>query len=139
MPMTISVQFPTNPTSEMSADEKNVLKSNKTLEDDGDDSGHEEVDNDEIKDKKFLDDAMRTVLDPNTEITKNNDEVEHFKMQLHEIEGENMTLDHFMESMDTLSLEVCKTSQEALWSYVTNINDEIKKNKMVKQLSLTDY
>ncbi|XP_073952268.1 angiotensin-converting enzyme-like [Choristoneura fumiferana] len=131
VPMTISVQFPTNPTSEMSADEKNILKSNKTLEEDGDDSGHEEVDNDEIKDKKFLDDAMRTVLDPNTVITKNNDEVENFKTQLHEIEGENMTLDRFMESMDTLSLEVCKTSQEALWSYVTNINDEIKKNKMV--------
>ncbi|CAH1635734.1 unnamed protein product [Spodoptera littoralis] len=126
-----ALQFPPNPTSDMSADEK-LQKANKTL-DQSDESGHEvETDVDEVKEKKFLDDAMRTVLDPNTLIVKTNDIVETFKYQLDELDKVNASLDVFMEEMDKLSLDVCKTSQEALWSYVTDINNETKKNKMVR-------
>ncbi|XP_049870966.1 angiotensin-converting enzyme-like isoform X2 [Pectinophora gossypiella] len=129
---TMAVQFPANPTSEMSADEKNLIKENKTI-DMSDESGHEvETEMEEVKDKKFLDDAMKTVLDPNTIIAKTKDEVEIFKFQLEELDKENITLEAFMEEMDNLSLEVCKTSQEALWSYVTDIANEGKKNKMVR-------
>ncbi|XP_063544050.1 angiotensin-converting enzyme-like isoform X1 [Cydia strobilella] len=121
-----------NPTSEMSGDEIVTPKDNKTADASAaDESGHEEIDIEEIKDKKFLDDAMASVLDPNTMIVKN-DDVQNFKAQLNEIDSKNMTLDSFMENMDKLSLEVCKTSQEALWDYVSNINDEIKKNRMVR-------
>uniref|UniRef100_A0A2A4JLZ3 Angiotensin-converting enzyme n=1 Tax=Heliothis virescens TaxID=7102 RepID=A0A2A4JLZ3_HELVI len=127
----IAVQFPPNPTSDMSADDK-ILKGNKTLEQ-SEESGHEiETDIDEVKEKKFLDDAMRTVLDPNAMIVKANDIVETFKYQLDELDKVNNSLDVFMDEMDKLSLDVCKTSQEALWSYVTDINNEAKKNEMVR-------
>ncbi|XP_050562814.1 angiotensin-converting enzyme isoform X1 [Spodoptera frugiperda] len=127
----LALQFPPNPTSDMSADEK-LQKANKTL-DQSDESGHEvETDGDEVKEKKFLDDAMRTVLDPNTLIVKTNDIVETFKYQLDELDKVNASLDVFMDEMDKLSLDVCKTSQQALWSYVTDINNETKKNKMVR-------
>lgn len=130
--MSVAVQFQTNPTSDISADEK-TQKANKTT-DQSDESGHEiETDIDEVKEKKFLDDAMRTVLDPNTQIIKPADVVETFKFQLEELDKGNITLELFMEEMDKLSLDVCKTSQEALWSYVTNINNESKKNKMVSK------
>ncbi|XP_048000270.1 angiotensin-converting enzyme-like isoform X2 [Leguminivora glycinivorella] len=128
----VRVSIHANPTSDMSGDELVTPKSNKTVDTSAaDESGHEEIDIEEIKDKKFLDDAMRSVLDPNTMIISN-DDVQNFKSQLNEIDSENMTLDSFMENMDKLSLEVCKTSQDALWDYVTNINDEVKKNKMVR-------
>lgn len=127
----MAVQFPPNPTSEMSADEKNLIKDNRTM-DQSDESGHEiESDIDEVKEKKFLDDAMKTVLDPSTIIQKTKDAVELFKFQLEELDRENLTVEGFMDEMDRLSLAVCKTSQEALWSYVTDINNEGKKNKMV--------
>lgn len=123
-----SVQFPTNPTSEMSTDDK---KWNKTT-DQSDESGHEvETDVEEAKEKKFLDDAMRTVLDPSVVIVKSEDVVENIKIQLEELDKENSTLEAFMDEMDKLSLEVCKTSSEALWSYVTDINNDSKKNAMV--------
>ncbi|KAJ0177868.1 hypothetical protein K1T71_006741 [Dendrolimus kikuchii] len=131
IPITAALQFPTNPTSEMSADEKNGPKVKRT--DTSDESGHEvETDPEEVKEKKFLDDAMRTILDPTTMIIKSNDVVEQFKSQLEELDKVNTTLDAFMEEMDKLSLEVCKTSQAALWSYVTDINNDAKKNKMVR-------
>ncbi|XP_072950039.1 angiotensin-converting enzyme-like [Epargyreus clarus] len=126
-----SVQFLTNPTSEMSTDDKNV-KWNKTA-DQSDESGHEvETDVEEVKEKKFLDDAMRTVLDPSVVIVKSEDVVENIKIQLEELDKENSTLEAFMDEMDKLSLEVCKTSSEALWSYVTDINNESKKNAMMR-------
>ena len=128
----MAVQFPPNPTSDISADDK-IQKGNntKTLEG-SEESGHEiETEIDEVKEKKFLDDAMRTVLDPNTLIGKTNDIVQSFKYQLEELDKVNTTLDVFMDEMDKLSLDVCKTSQDALWSYVTDINNEAKKNKMV--------
>lgn len=132
----IAVQFPPNPTSDMSTDEKSQ-KGNKTL-DQSEESGHEiETDVDEVKEKKFLDDAMRTVLDPNTLIIKTNDIVETFKYQLEELDKVNTSLDVFMDEMDKLSLDVCKTSQDALWSYVTDINNEAKKNKMVRTKLIT--
>ncbi|KAJ8719075.1 hypothetical protein PYW07_016631 [Mythimna separata] len=127
----MAVQFPPNPTSDMSADEK-IQKGNKTLEG-SEESGHEiETDIDEVKEKKFLDDAMRAVLDPNTMIVKTNDIVDTFKYQLEELDRVNTSLDVFMDEMDKLSLDVCKTSQDALWSYVTDIKNEAKKNKMVR-------
>ncbi|KAI5644518.1 angiotensin-converting enzyme domain-containing protein [Phthorimaea operculella] len=125
-----AVQFPPSPTSEMSADEKNLIRENRTV-DLSDESGHE-IEDDPIKDKKFLDDAMRTVMDTTAIITQAKDEVEMFKFQIEEIDKENITFDEFMQAMDNLSLEVCKTSQEALWSYVTDIANESKKNKMVR-------
>lgn len=129
--VTIALQFPVNPTSEMSADEKIIPRNNKTAEQ-SDESGHEiEIDGDDTKDKKFLDDAMKTVLDPDTIIIKNDDVVENFKIQIDEIDKENATLEMFMEEMDKLTLDVCKTSQKALWAYVTDTNNELKKNKMV--------
>lgn len=131
--ISLAVQYPTNPTSEMSADEKNLIKVNKSI-DQSDESGHEiDPDGEEIKDKKYLVDAMRTILDPNTVIEKSSDDVEKFKSQLDELNKENMTLEKFTEEMDKLSLDVCKTSQEALWSYVTDIGNEAKKNKMVRR------
>ncbi|XP_075976218.1 angiotensin-converting enzyme-like [Anticarsia gemmatalis] len=127
----VGVQFLPNPTSDISADEK-TQKTNKTG-DQSEESGHEiETDIDEVKEKKFLDDAMRTVLDPNTQISKTGDVVETFKFQLDELDKGNITLEVFMEEMDKLSLDVCKTSQDALWSYVTDINNDSKKNKMVR-------
>ncbi|CAH0583130.1 unnamed protein product [Chrysodeixis includens] len=127
----LTVQLPPNPTSDISADET-TQKLNKTS-DLSEESGHEiETDVDEGKEKKFLDDAMRTVLDPNTLIVKTNDIVQTFKYQLEELDKVNTTLDVFMDEMDKLSLDVCKTSQDALWSYVTDINNEAKKNKMVR-------
>ncbi|CAK1579465.1 unnamed protein product [Parnassius mnemosyne] len=127
-----AVQFPTNPTSEMSADEKNLIKGNKTLEQ-SDESGHEiDVDSEDIKDKKYLDDAMKTILDPNTVILKGNDDIESFKIQLDELDKENMTIENFMDEMDKLSLDVCKSSQASLWSYVNDINNEAKKSKMIR-------
>ncbi|XP_053605290.1 angiotensin-converting enzyme-like isoform X2 [Plodia interpunctella] len=130
-----AVQFPANPNSDVSADEKSVQKINLTI-DQSDESGHENnsenSENDE-RDKKFLDFAMRTVLDPNSVIQKSSDDVvENFKQQLEELDHDNMTLTAFMEEMDNISLEICKTSQQSLWSYVTDINNEIKKNKMVR-------
>ncbi|XP_059058546.1 angiotensin-converting enzyme-like isoform X2 [Achroia grisella] len=129
--MATCVQFPTNPTSDMSVDDRSLQKGNKTLEQ-SDESGHEIETDIEEKDKKFLDDAMRTVLDPNSVITKNTDFVDTFKQQLDALDKENITLETFMEKMDKLSLDVCKTSQESLWAYVTDINNEIKKNRMVR-------
>lgn len=128
--LTMAVQFPGNPTSDMSADEKSSPKENKTVEQ-SDESGHEIETELEEKDKKFLDDAMQTILDPHSIIVKNNDEIESFKMKLEQMDKENITLDTFMEEMDKLSLDICKTSQQALWSYVTDINNEGKKNRMV--------
>ncbi|XP_013192369.1 angiotensin-converting enzyme [Amyelois transitella] len=130
-----AVQFPTNPNSDVSADEKSIPKKNQTI-DQSDESGHENnsdnSENDE-RDKKFLDFAMRTVLDPNSVIAKPSDDVvENFKQQLEELDHDNMTLHVFMEEMDNISLEICKTSQQSLWSYVTDINNENKKKKMVK-------
>ncbi|KAL0832181.1 hypothetical protein ABMA28_001636 [Loxostege sticticalis] len=129
--LTMAVQFPGNPTSDMSADEKSSPKENKTVEQ-SDESGHEIETELEEKDKKFLDDAMQTILDPHSIIVKNNDEIESFKMKLEQMDKENITLDTFMEEMDKLSLDICKTSQQALWSYVTDINNEGKKNRMVR-------
>ncbi|CAH2266095.1 jg11100 [Pararge aegeria aegeria] len=124
-----AVQFLNNPTSEMSADEKSFVKNNKTGEQ-SDESSHE-VET-ELEEKKFLDDALKAVLDPNIVIAKNDDIVETFRVQLEEVDKENSTIDVFMEEMDKLSLEICKTSQESLWDYVTDINSEAKKNKMVR-------
>lgn len=126
---TIAVQFQANPTSDISADDKSLPKGNKTI-DQSDESGHEVETELEEKDKKFLDDAMKTILDPNSVIEKN-DEVESFKNKLENVEKEKITLEEFMEEMDKLSLDICKTSQQALWSYVTDINNENKKNRMV--------
>ncbi|CAG9787166.1 unnamed protein product [Diatraea saccharalis] len=127
----VAVQFGPNPTSDMSADEKNILKPNKTMEQ-SDESGHEVETELEEKDKRFLDDAMKTILDPHSIILKDNDEIDNFRLKLDELDRENLTLEVFMEEMDKLSLDVCKTSQKALWSYVTDINNESKKNKMVR-------
>ncbi|XP_045523797.1 angiotensin-converting enzyme-like isoform X2 [Pieris brassicae] len=124
-----AVQFLTNPTSEMSTDDKSMEKSNKTEQ--SDESGHEIEIDEESKDKKFLDYAMKTVLDPDTVIIKH-DDVDTFKVQLEELDKENATLEIFMEEMDKLSLDVCKTSQEALWAYVTDTSNDVKKNKMVQ-------
>lgn len=123
-----AVQYPSNPTSEMSMDEKSIVKNNKTG-DQSDESGHE-VET-EAEEQKFLDDALKTVLDPTISIAKNDDIVESFKIQLEEVDKENSTLELFMEEMDKLSLEICKSSQEALWDYVTDINSDAKKKKMV--------
>lgn len=128
---TMAVHFPANPTSEMSEDDKSLPKGNKTLEQ-SDESGHEVETELEEKDKKFLDDAMKTILDPHSVIEKN-DEVESFKLKLDDMNKGNITLDSFMEEMDKLSLDICKTSQQALWSYVTDINNEGKKNRMVSK------
>ncbi|KAM3966953.1 angiotensin-converting enzyme [Aphomia sociella] len=125
------VHYATNPTSDMSAEDRSLQKGNKTAEQ-SDESGHEvETDNEE-KDKKFLEDAMRTVLDPNSVIVKNDELVNIFKQQLDALSKDNITLEAFMDEMDKLSLDVCKTSQESLWSYVTDINNERKKNNMVR-------
>ncbi|CAH2981850.1 unnamed protein product [Chilo suppressalis] len=126
-----ALQFSINPTSDMSTEEKLLHKGNKTMEQ-SDESGHEVETELEEKDKKFLDDAMKTILDPNSIILKNNNEIDNFRLKLDEIDKENMTLEAFMEEMDKLSLDVCKTSQEALWSYVTDINSENKKNRMIR-------
>ncbi|CAH2085412.1 unnamed protein product [Euphydryas editha] len=75
---------------------------------------------------------MKAVLDPATVIVKNDDQVENFKVQLEEIDKENTTLELFIEEMDKLSLEVCKMSQEALWTFVTDINNENKKKRMIR-------
>jgi prophage DNA circulation protein len=127
--VSVAVQFPANPTSEMSADEKTISKPNRTMEQ-SDESGHEVETELEEKDKKFLDDAMKTILDPDSIIVKK-DDTEVFKVKLDELEKGNITLDAFMEEMDKLSLDVCMMSQQALWSYVTDVNNEIRKNKMV--------
>lgn len=117
----------------MSGDGEKIQKINKTG-DLSEDSGHEiDADAEDAKEKKFLDDAMQTVLDPTTQIIKAYDAVETFKLQLEELDKVNTTLELFMEGMDKLSLDVCKTSQEALWSYVTDINNDSKKNKMVRK------
>ncbi|XP_028172807.1 angiotensin-converting enzyme-like isoform X2 [Ostrinia furnacalis] len=127
----MAVQFPGNPNSEMSADEKSLNRENKTLEQ-SDESGHEVETDLEDKDKKYLDYAMKTILDPNSIIIQKNDEIEGFKIKLEQMDTENITLEAFMEDMDKLSLDICKTSQQALWSYVTDINNEGKKNRMVR-------
>ncbi|XP_063827391.1 angiotensin-converting enzyme-like isoform X2 [Ostrinia nubilalis] len=127
----MAVQFPGNPNSEMSADEKSLNRENKTLEQ-SDESGHEVETDLEDKDKKYLDYAMKTILDPNSIIIQKNDEIEGFKIKLEQMDTENITLEAFMEEMDKLSLDICKTSQQALWSYVTDINNEGKKNRMVR-------
>lgn len=124
-----AVQYPNYPTSAMSADERSFLGENKKGEQ-SNESGHE-VETDVEDSKKFLQDAMKEVLDPTTVIVKNDDLVENFKVQLQEIDKENTTLELFIEEMDKLSLEVCKTSQDALWAFVTDINNENKKKKMV--------
>ncbi|XP_028172733.1 angiotensin-converting enzyme-like isoform X1 [Ostrinia furnacalis] len=129
--VTMAVQFPGNPNSEMSADEKSLNRENKTLEQ-SDESGHEVETDLEDKDKKYLDYAMKTILDPNSIIIQKNDEIEGFKIKLEQMDTENITLEAFMEDMDKLSLDICKTSQQALWSYVTDINNEGKKNRMVR-------
>ncbi|XP_063827390.1 angiotensin-converting enzyme-like isoform X1 [Ostrinia nubilalis] len=129
--VTMAVQFPGNPNSEMSADEKSLNRENKTLEQ-SDESGHEVETDLEDKDKKYLDYAMKTILDPNSIIIQKNDEIEGFKIKLEQMDTENITLEAFMEEMDKLSLDICKTSQQALWSYVTDINNEGKKNRMVR-------
>ncbi|CAK1544115.1 unnamed protein product [Leptosia nina] len=126
--VTVAVHFPTNPTSEMSADDKNMGRTNKTY-DQSEESHEIEIEGEEIKDKKFLDEAMKTVLDPDTVIIKNDDD--NFKIQLEELKRENVTLEVFMEEMDKLSLEACRTSQDALWDYVTDTISELKKNRMV--------
>lgn len=130
-----AVQFPGNPTSEMSADEKIQPKANKTV-DQSDESSHEGETEMEEKDKKYLDDAMRIILDPKSIILKNDDVIENFKHQLDELDRMNISLEEFMDEMDKLSLEVCKTSQKSLWSYVTDINNDSKKNDMVRILKL---
>ncbi|XP_050665505.1 angiotensin-converting enzyme-like isoform X1 [Leptidea sinapis] len=128
--LSLAVQYPVNPTSDMSTDEK-IIARNKTVEQ-SDESGHEiEFAGEDVKEKKYLEDAMQTVLDPDTVITKNDDTVEHFKVHMDELEKENLTLEAYMNEMDELSLEVCKASQEALWSYVTDIKNDMKKNKMI--------
>lgn len=125
----VAVQYNPNPNSEMSADDKNT---NKTVEL-SEESGHEiEIDDDNIKEKKFLDEAMKTLLDPTaTLIAKTNNILQGFKYQLDELDNVSISFDVFMEEMDKLSLDVCKTSQDALWSYVTDINNDDKKNTMV--------
>ncbi|KOB77418.1 Angiotensin-converting enzyme, partial [Operophtera brumata] len=125
-----AVQYNPNPTSEMSADDKNTM--NKTTEL-SDESGHEiEIDED-IKEKKFLDDAMKIVLDPSTTLlAKTSNILQSFKNQLDELDNASISFDVFMDSMDKLSLYVCKTSQEALWSYVIDSNDDAKKNAMIR-------
>ncbi|XP_032515650.2 angiotensin-converting enzyme-like isoform X1 [Danaus plexippus] len=121
------MQFSNNPTSEMSADEKG-LAFNKTEQ--SDESGYE-VEGD-VEDKKYLDEAMKTVLDPNTVILKGDEVVENFKSQIDNLEHGNASMETFMTEMDKLSLEICKTSQESLWDYVTDINSETKKTRMVR-------
>lgn len=129
----MAVQFLNNPTSEMSADERNIVK-NRTIE--SDESGHE-VET-EIDDKKFLDFALKTVLDPTTVIIKTNDRVDKLKHELEEIDKTNITLDKFMEEMDRLSLEVCQLSQKYLWEYVTDVSSDMKKNKMINIAAIED-
>ncbi|XP_046967523.1 angiotensin-converting enzyme-like isoform X1 [Vanessa cardui] len=126
----VAVQFPNNPTSAMSADERLFLGENKKSEQ-SNESGHE-VEIDAEDNKKFLDDAMKAVLDPATVIVKNIDIVDNFKTQLNEIDKENSTLEIFIDEMDKLSLEVCKASQESLWDFVTDINNDYKKKKMIR-------
>ncbi|XP_050349333.1 angiotensin-converting enzyme-like [Nymphalis io] len=132
----VAVQFPNNPTSAMSADERLFLGENKKSEQ-SNESGHEmEID---VEDnKKFLDDAMKAVLDPATVIIKNDDIVDNFKVQVDEIDKENTTLEIFIEEMDKLSLEVCKASQESLWAFVTDISSDYKKRKMIRIAAAED-
>lgn len=132
--LTAALLYNTNPSSDISADDRN--STNKTIEM-SDESGHEiEVDED-LKERKFLDDAMKKILDPTALITKATDVVDSFKLQLEELDNSNITFESFMYEMDKLSLKVCQTSQQALWSYVTDINNEVKKNKMVSNYSIT--
>lgn len=132
--VTAALLYNTNPSSDMSSDDRN--STNKTTEV-SDESGHEIEVEEDIKEKKFLHDAMKTVLDPTALIRNTNDEVENFQFQLDELDNINITFESFMEEMDKLSLEICKTSQNALWSYVTDINNDIKKNKMVSIKSIS--
>lgn len=127
-----TVQFPANPTSESVDDKTEKTKEDKYDKSENDDSGVE-TEIDDAKDKKMLDAALKTVLDPKSVIVKKHDIVDVFKDHLDDLERNNKTapLEWFMEEMDNLSLEVCKTSQEALWAYVTDINNETKKNIMV--------
>ncbi|CAH2085980.1 unnamed protein product [Euphydryas editha] len=70
-----AVQYPT---SAMSADERVFISENKQGEQ-SNESGHE-VETDVEDSKKFLDDAMKAVLDPATVIVKNDEQVENFKV-----------------------------------------------------------
>ncbi|KAL4707267.1 hypothetical protein ACJJTC_019805 [Scirpophaga incertulas] len=128
--VTSAVQFSANPSSDMSWTDDGI-KDNKTMEQ-SDESGHEIETDLEEKDKKFLDDAMKTIMDPHSIILKHDDDVEALKVKIKEIDSENMTLNSFMSRMDQLSLDVCKMSQQALWSYVTDISNEVKRNKMIE-------
>lgn len=133
----VHAQYNPNPNSEMS-DDKNITN-NKT---DASEESHEiEIDDDE-KEKKFLDDAMKMVLDPQSALVlKTKTLLQSFQTQLDELDNTNITFDAFMAEMDNLSLEVCKTSQDALWSYVMDINNDVSKNFMVSLilLSFTNY
>lgn len=121
----------------MSADDKNTT--NKTTEL-SEESGHEIEIDDDVEAKKFLDDAMKTVLDPSTKLNaKTNYILKNFKSQLDELDNVSITLDVFMEEMDKLSLFVCNTSQDALWSYVIDSSNDAKKNAMVRKDSIDRY
>ncbi|XP_048477838.1 angiotensin-converting enzyme isoform X1 [Plutella xylostella] len=128
------VQFPSNAMSEVLSEEKSIPTRDGNNSDIDDGSRELDIDVvDEIREKKFLDDAMKAVLDPNSIISHSNyDIVSSFKNQLKTLDNANISLNAFMDEMDQLSLEVCKTSQAALWEYLTNINSEIKKNKMIQ-------
>lgn len=129
--MAEALQFQIYPASEMSTDERSGTKVKRT--DTSNESEQEvETDPEEIKEKKFLDDAMRSILDPSTTFIKYDDDVHNIKSHLEDLDKSNITLDVFIEEMDRLSLEICKTSQSALWSYATDINNGVKKNKMVR-------
>lgn len=131
----IAVQYNPNPTSEMSADDKNTT--NKTIEQ-SEESGHEIEIDDDVKEKKFLEDAMKTIIDPTTTlVAKTNIILQAFKYKLDELDNVSISFDVFMDEMDKLSLDICKNSQDALWSYVTDINNDIKKNTMVNMIK--DY
>lgn len=124
--LTEAVQY--NPTSDISDDRNMTNRTNEA----SDESGHEIESDDDVKEKKFLDEAMKKILDPDQiQLPKAVDIVDHFKLHLEELDNTSIPVEDFMEEMDKLSLEVCKTSQEALWAYVTDIGSEAKKNNMV--------
>ncbi|XP_041988748.1 angiotensin-converting enzyme-like isoform X2 [Aricia agestis] len=133
-----TVHYPTDPTSEMIPDNKNVvLRSNpEELRSDeefeyGRDSDQEKNSVTESEDKRFLDEALNVINNPFTVLASNQDTIENYKGALENIKHENITLEDFFIQMDKLSLDVCKSSQKSLWSYVLNTNDELAKDNML--------
>lgn len=143
-----AVHFPSSPNSDVSADEKSATNNeqNKTVvlpSDENISSAEIEIDNEELKEKKILDDALEQVLDPNTVFIKDEDVVHNYKLQVIEIEKSNVTINTFFDQMNNLSLQVCKDSQKALWTYVNNAKNKdllvsySTNNKYVNYVTIT--